>query len=130
MWNNAHGYTSEYITKQKFTPAVLSNIRFRRKPYLKVIVRYSDISNYIASSRFLWGKKYILKYVGACTRAAEGSDLDKVLSRLRDHSSWSTSRRAVSCTCLSMLAPPDPGGGGLGRALVGSRERVLAYIFE
>ena len=31
--------------------------------------------------------KYKYKYVGACTRAAGGSDFDQVLSRVRDNSS-------------------------------------------
>ena len=29
----------------------------------------------------------LYKYVGACTRVAEGSDLDQVFGRLRDNSS-------------------------------------------
>ena len=60
------------------------------------------------------------KYFGSGTRAAEGSDLDKVLSGVRDNACCPPLRRAVSWGFLSLVDSPDPAGVGVGRARFGS----------
>ena len=71
------------------------------------------------------------KYVGPGTRAAKGSDLDQVLSCLtRQLERRSTSRRAVSWTCLPLLDSPDTAGVGVGRGHVASLRGVLVLLFE
>ena len=49
--------------------------------------------------------KHMSQYVGPCTRAARGSCLDQVLSRLRDNSSWAPPLRALIAECASPCTP-------------------------
>ena len=62
------------------------------------------------------------KCVGACTRAAEGFDVDQALSRVFQitQAARSASWRAVSWTCLTLLDSPDPVRVGVGRSRFGS----------
>ena len=69
------------------------------------------------------------RYVGHVVSAIEKSDLDQVLSRKRLCSRWGPplcgARRASPCSSLSTLP-----GGGLGRARVVSRQRVVSvFVF-
>ena len=72
----------------------------------------------------------VVLYVGACTRAGEGSNLDQVLSRLSNQCELRcTSRRAISWTCLALLDFPDPAGVGVDRGPVLSLRAVLFLLF-
>ena len=70
-----------------------------------------------------------IKYVGTYTRAAEGSDLDQVLSCLRDYSSWRPHFGGLfpggSSACSTL---PDPAGLGVGGARVVSLPRDCVFF--
>ena len=76
------------------------------------------------------GYKDVYRYVGHAVAASEKSDLDHVSSLKRPNSRWGPPFCMIfSLTCLALLVSPDSAGGGLVRAHVNSRRRVLFSFF-